>query len=50
MLVPPLLLFDVFQQCGTGQSIATIPEFLRELSLHLPHRQTIQAISHPRTR
>ena len=27
------VLFDVFQQGGTGQSIATIPEFLWELSL-----------------
>jgi hypothetical protein len=27
------VLFDVFEQGGTGQSIATIPEFLRELSL-----------------
>jgi hypothetical protein len=26
------VLFDVFQQGGTGQSIATIPEFLLEVS------------------
>jgi Domain of unknown function (DUF4386) len=30
-----LVLFDVFDQGGTGQSIATIPEFLWELGLGL---------------
>jgi hypothetical protein len=29
------VLFDVFQQGGAGQGIATIPEFLWELSLGL---------------